>query len=518
MSLAVVNTRAKLGINAPRVSVEVHLSNGLPSFHMVGLPETAVKESKDRVRSAILNSHFDFPARRITVNLAPAELPKEGSRFDLAIAVAILAASGQVPLDQLDQYEFIGELALSGDTRGVDAVLPAALGCLHQGKQLIISRHNAEEASLVNGLDILPCTHLLDISGHLLQQTQLQPWDSSKNPQIDQQDPLNTRASDNQSQLNQVIGQHHAKRALEISASGGHNLLFYGPPGTGKTMLASRLPGILPPLNNQQALEVASIYSVAGKGLRQPIWARPFRAPHHTASSAALVGGGSSPRPGEISLAHQGVLFLDELPEFSRSVLEVLREPMESGEINISRVAAQVCYPANFQLIAAMNPCPCGYLGSPRCRCTPDQITRYRGKISGPLLDRIDLQVQVTPIENNQLLNQQQANYKQQPKGESDQQIQQRICVARERQLTRQGKTNSQLSSEELKTICPLSSEQRHLMDHAITRFGLSTRGFYRVLRVARSIADLAGREQVISEDYQEALSYRIASEQQALG
>jgi len=517
MSLAVVNTRAKLGINAPRVSVEVHLSNGLPSFHMVGLPETAVKESKDRVRSAILNSHFDFPARRITVNLAPAELPKEGSRFDLAIAVAILAASGQVPLDQLDQYEFIGELALSGDTRGVDAVLPAALGCLHQGKQLIISRHNAEEASLVDGLEIFPCTHLLDVSAHLLQQTQLQLWDSSKTPQIDPQDSLNNRASDNQSQLNQVIGQHHGKRALEISATGGHNLLFYGPPGTGKTMLASRLPGILPPLNNQQALEVASIYSVAGKGLRQPIWARPFRAPHHTASSAALVGGGSSPRPGEISLAHQGVLFLDELPEFSRSVLEVLREPMESGEINISRVAAQVCYPANFQLIAAMNPCPCGYLGSPRCRCTPDQITRYRGKISGPLLDRIDLQVQVTPIENNQLLNQQQANYKQQPKGESDQQIQQRICVARERQLKRQGKTNSQLSSEELKTICPLSSEQRHLMDHAITRFGLSTRGFYRVLRVARSIADLAGREQVISEDYQEALSYRIASEQQAL-
>ena len=517
MSLAVVNTRAKLGINAPRVSVEVHLSNGLPSFHMVGLPETAVKESKDRVRSAILNSHFDFPARRITVNLAPAELTKEGSRFDLAIAVAILAASGQVPLDQLDQYEFIGELALSGDTRGVDAVLPAALGCLHQGKQLIISRHNAEEASLVDGLEIFPCTHLLDVSAHLLQQTQLQLWDSSKTPQIDPQDSLNNRASDNQSQLNQVIGQHHAKRALEISATGGHNLLFYGPPGTGKTMLASRLPGILPPLNNQQALEVASIYSVAGKGLRQPIWARPFRAPHHTASSAALVGGGSSPRPGEISLAHQGVLFLDELPEFSRSVLEVLREPMESGEINISRVAAQVCYPANFQLIAAMNPCPCGYLGSPRCRCTPDQITRYRGKISGPLLDRIDLQVQVTPIENNQLLNQQQANHREQPKGESDQQIQQRICIAREQQLTRQGKTNSQLSSEELKTICPLSSEQRHLMDHAITRFGLSTRGFYRVLRVARSIADLAGREQVISEDYQEALSYRIASEQQAL-
>jgi len=501
MSLAVVNTRAKLGINAPRVSIEVHLSNGLPSVHIVGLPETSVKESKDRVRSAIINSHFDFPARRITINLAPAELPKEGSRFDLAIAVAILAASGQVPSDKLDDYEFIGELALSGETRGVDAILPAALGCRHSGKKLIISRDNADEAAQVENLDILPCTHLLQLSAHLLQQEPLQPW-TGVLPNVDESQ------LPNDAELNQVIGHHHAKRALEIAASGGHNLLFYGPPGTGKTMLASRLPGILPPLDNQQALEVASIYSVAGKGLRTPIWSRPFRSPHHTASSTALVGGGSNPKPGEISLAHQGVLFLDELPEFPRSVLEVLREPLESGEINISRVAAQVCYPANFQLVAAMNPCPCGYLGSSRCRCTPDQINRYRSKISGPLLDRIDLQVQVSAIDNQQLLNQDQ-----QTTGESNQQIQQRICEARERQLSRQGKTNSQLSSEELKTICPLSSEQRHLMDHAINRFGLSTRGFYRVLRVARSIADLATRDRVSSEDYQEALSYRLAAD-----
>ena len=346
MSLAVVHTRAKLGINAPLVSVEVHLSNGLPSMHMVGLPETAVKESKDRVRSAIINSHFDFPARRITVNLAPADLPKEGSRFDIAIAIAILAASGQVPADQLEDFEFIGELALSGEVRGVDAVLPAALRCAERGKTLLIGHSNAAEASLVDNLTILPAKHLLEISAHLHQRQLLTEWSRSNAAAP----PSGTSAdSDIQAtQLNEVIGQHHAKRALEIAASGGHNLLFYGPPGTGKTMLASRLPGILPPLTNQQALEVAALYSVAGKGLRPSVWSRPFRAPHHTASAAALVGGGSSPRPGEISLAHEGVLFLDELPEFSRKVLEVLREPMESGEIMISRIAAQICFPANF--------------------------------------------------------------------------------------------------------------------------------------------------------------------------
>ena len=518
MSLAVVYTRAKLGINAPLVSIEVHLSNGLPSFHMVGLPETAVKESKDRVRSAIINAHFDFPARRITVNLAPAELPKEGSRFDIAIAIAILAASEQIPREPLEDYEFIGELALSGEIRPVDAVLPAALGCASRSKQLIIGSDNAREASLVDNLPILPAKHLLEISAHLHQRQLLQPLTKTllSQPTANQQSCLEQPHKEPSGELNEVMGQHHAKRALEISAAGGHNLLFYGPPGTGKTMLASRLPGILPALTNQQALEVASIYSVAGKALRTDINARPFRAPHHTASAAALVGGGSHARPGEISLAHQGVLFLDELPEFSRKVLEVLREPMESGEIMISRVAAQSRYPANFQLIAAMNPCPCGYHGSQRCSCTPDQINRYRSKISGPLLDRIDLQVQVTKIENQQLLSQSgqdPTGSESKLKTESNSEIQQRISAARERQIQRQGKINSQLSSLELKHIYPLDPEQQALMDSAINRFDLSTRGFYRVLRVARSIADLENRDRVATEDYQEALSYRISSE-----
>lgn len=501
MSLAVTYTRAKLGIHSPLVTIEAHLSNGLPGFQIVGLPETAVKESKDRVRSAIINSHFDFPARRITVNLAPAELPKEGSRFDIAIAIAILAASDQVPRDKLDQYEFIGELALSGEIRQVDAVLPAALGCAKRKKQLIIGRHNTPEAALVENLILLPAAHLLEISAHLHQRECLHPW--SQKPPASELKPDQTCG-----ELSDVIGQQQAKRALEIAACGGHNLLFSGPPGTGKTMLASRLPGILPPLTSQQALEVAALYSVAGKGLRKDLWSRPFRAPHHSTSAAALVGGGSSPRPGEISLAHFGVLFLDELPEFSRSVLEVLREPMESGEIMISRVKAQTKYPASFQLIAAMNPCPCGYLGEQRCSCTPDQINRYRSKISGPLMDRIDLQVQVNKIKNRQLLEQGDGN--QTCRGESNQQIQQRICKARENQIRRQGKNNSQLTSLELKQLCPLNPEQKQLMDRAIERFNLSTRGFYRLLRVARSIADLENRQTLTTADYQEALSYRL--------
>ena len=493
MSLATVQTRAKLGIQAPSVSVEAHLSNGLPSFHIVGLPETAVKESKDRVRSAIINSHFEFPARRITINLAPAELPKEGSRFDLAIAIGILAASNQIPSELLDQYEFIGELALSAELRPVEAVLPSALSCAASGKQLIISQGNADEAALVDSLTVLPAKHLLEVSAHLHQRETITAWQR-----------VSIESQQTTPQLQDVIGQQHAKRALEIAAAGGHHLLFYGPPGTGKTLLASCLPGLLPPLSNLEALDVASIHSVAGKAQGQYSQDRPFRAPHHSASAAAMVGGGSTPRPGEISLAHLGVLFLDELPEFQRSVLEVLREPLESGEINISRASAQASYPARFQLIAAMNPCPCGYLGSQRCICTSPQIDRYRSKISGPLLDRIDLQVQVSAIENHQLLNPQE-----QPAGESNQIIQQRICTAREIQLGRQAVINSQLTSQQLKQYCPLKKAERDLMDQAVNRFGLSARGFYRVLKVARTIADLSELETPGIDQYQEALSFR---------
>ena len=493
MSLATVQTRAKQGVEAPAVTIEVHLSNGLPAFHIVGLPETAVKESKDRVRSAIINSHFEFPARRITVNLAPAELPKEGSRFDLAIAIGILAASKQIPNELLADYEFIGELALSAALRPVAAVLPSALRCAASSRKLILSRDNANEAALVEDLIVLPAAHLLEVSAHLHRRQALVPWRQKITPS-----PTSI------AQLNEVVGQQHAKRALEIAASGGHHLLFYGPPGTGKTLLASHLPSLLPPLNNYQALQVAAIHSVAGKGNVHQHGQRPFRTPHHSASAAALVGGGSNPKPGEISLAHEGVLFLDELPEFQRQVLEMLREPLESGEITISRVANQICYPARFQLIAAMNPCPCGYLGSHRCICSDEQINRYRSRLSGPLMDRIDLQVQVSAIDNQQLLSQHE-----QPTSETTEVVQQRVSVARDIQLNRQGKINSALSSQQLKNLCPLNSAQREFMDQAINHYALSTRGFYRVLKVARTIADLAGLEKPTQAQYQEALSFR---------
>lgn len=501
MALAIIHTRAKFGIEAPAVTVEVHLSNGLPSLSIVGMPETAVKESKDRVRSALINAHFEFPAQRITVNLAPADLPKEGGRFDLAIALGILAASGQIPGESLNHYEVIGELALSGELRPVNAILPSSLACAKVTRALILPADNADEAALSPHTQVYPADHLLTVCAHINGNATIE-----QHRLADDSEPTHRHQD-----INEIIGQHQAKRALEIAAAGGHNLLFSGPPGTGKTMLASRLPGLLPPLQLEDMLEVAAIHSVAGLGLRKQIRTPPFRAPHHTTSAVALVGGGSIPRPGEISLAHHGVLFLDELPEFPRKVLEVLREPLESHEIMISRINAQTRFPSRFQLVAAMNPCPCGFLGSERCRCTPDQIRRYKEKISGPLMDRIDLQVEVPPIQGDKLI-------EGKKEGESSSTVYQRVKTARQYQLNRAGKLNAHLSNAEIMKHCVLDSEMKELLNRAIQKLGLTARGFHRILKVARTISDLdAGLHTAPDSDHKlkadhlvEAIGYRI--------
>lgn len=493
MSLALVNSRARAGVSAPPVRVEVHLSGGLPSTQIVGLPEAAVRESRDRVRAAILCAHFEFPTRRITVNLAPADLPKDGGRFDLPIALGILAASGQIRRESLADYEFLGELSLTGELRAVDGVLPAALAVAASGRTLVVPEPSGAEAALARQGHAFTGRTLLEVCALLEGRKAL--------PAAVAPPPLPSTVPD----MADVRGQVHARRALEVAAAGGHHLLLIGSPGCGKTLLASRLPGLLPEASDAEAMESAAIASVSGRGLDQARWRqRPYRAPHHTASAVALVGGGAQPRPGEISLAHNGVLFMDELPEWSRAALEVLREPLESGTVTVSRAARTAEFPARFQLVAAMNPCPCGWAGDPsgRCRCGPDLVRRYRSRLSGPLLDRIDLHVHVPRLPPHELR-------PDAPDGEGTAAIQARVVAARARQQARCGKPNARMGQSETMAHCRLQARDQALLEHAVERLQLSARSLHRILRVARTIADLACSEAIATAHVTEALGYR---------
>ncbi|KAA0181434.1 YifB family Mg chelatase-like AAA ATPase [Cupriavidus gilardii] len=550
MHLAVLRSRALTGIDAPPVSVEIHLANGLPAFAIVGLAETEVRESRERVRAAILNCGFEFPNRRITVNLAPADLPKESGRFDLAIALGILAASGQIPAVALDGYEFAAELSLSGALRPVRGALAMAMGLAreHAGavcgraggtagalvagpasgptgglaagtagglaggtvggtaggtaggpaRAFVVAAGNGAEAALVESVTVLAAASLPEVCAHL----------ARTGPPLARARPVTAAPVDGSSagmpDMRDVRGQGQARRAMEVAAAGQHSALLLGPPGTGKSMLAQRFPGLLPPMTLQEALESDAVLSLTGAGFQSERWGRrPFRAPHHTASAAAMVGGGGDPRPGEISLAHHGVLFLDELPEFDRRVLEVLREPLESGRITISRAGRQADFPARFQFVAAMNPCPCGYLGHPAraCRCTPDQVLRYQSRLSGPLLDRIDLQIEVPAQSQQETLDG--------PPGEDSAAIRVRVLAARARQLERQGKPNGELAGEEIDRHCPLGEQAQGLLRAAMARLGWSARSYFRVLKVARTIADLGGADTIGAAHAAEAVQYR---------
>jgi magnesium chelatase family protein len=493
MSLAIVHSRARMGVRAPEVRVEVHLAGGLPAMSIVGLPEAAVREAKDRVRAAIQCAQFEFPARRITVNLAPADLPKDGGRYDLAIALGILAASGQLSVEALDRREFLGELALTGELRPVDGVLAAALAAGDCGRSLVVPPGNGAEAALASRVEVRTARTLLEVCAAL---------DARKALPLAEPAPCQAAAEPD---LADVRGQVQARRALEIAAAGAHHLLLVGPPGSGKTLLASRLGGILPEPSEAEALETASIASASGRGLDLSHWRqRPYRSPHHTASAVALVGGGADPRPGEISLAHHGVLFLDELPEWSRHALEVLREPLESGSVSISRAARQCDFPARFQLVAAMNPCPCGWAGDPagRCLCSSEAIRRYRARISGPLLERIDLHVEVPRMPPTVLRTDG-------PPGESSAAVRERVLAARARQSTRSEQPNARLDQAQTNTFCRLAPRDTALLERAVEALQLSARSLHRILRVARTIADLAGSEAIDTPHLTEAIGYR---------
>jgi magnesium chelatase family protein len=496
MTFALVRTRALDGLAAPEVTVEVHIANGMPSFTLVGLPDTEVREARDRVRAALLISQFEFPKRRITVNLAPADLPKEGGRFDLPIALGILAASRQIPARALEGQEFCGELSLDGSLRSIRGALAAALAARRAGRALSLPRANADEAALARGVTIQAADSLLAVCAHLTGQSIIQPHAA---PATEGAGASENAAPD----LLDVRGQFLARRALEVAAAGAHSLLFYGPPGTGKSMLARRLPGLLPPLDEDEALESAALYSIIG-GFDARRWrVRPFRSPHHSASAAALIGGGSIPMPGEISLAHHGVLFLDEFPEFDRRVLESMREPLEAGVVCISRARQRAEFPARFQLVAAMNPCPCGYTGHPNraCTCTPTQIANYHARLSGPMLDRIDLTIEVPPVPYSDLAGR--------PTGEPSAAVRARVIRARERQISRQGVPNALLEAGRVEELCAPDAAGAALAETAMRRLNFSARAYHRVLRVARTLADLGGDARPGAKHMAEAIQYR---------